>query len=149
MDNGSFNLPIKPVGLIRSTQTNSGFVFAPSNYNVDSGRFNSIGQTSTSSSDISSGSENFRLKCRNDWSKYENNVSVYKNSSELNHAIATKTSPKQVKRASVAAKNCEPIFTKTSNERELNRLPSSANRRQQQQQQIWLQHKSNNGNTVM
>lgn len=142
MDNGAFSSPTaKPVALIRSPATNSGFVFSAADYNVD-GRFNSIGQTSTSSSDISSGSENFRLKCRNDWTNYGRNPPVYKHSSEYHAKLPTIPVKRPLKNC-VEPKRVSKKANDTFAVDEIDSLPTDC------KQKLWPQQKSNNGNTVM
>lgn len=132
-------------GLIRTT-INNGFVFATNTFSLDSNRFNSIGQTSSSNSDISGGNSEIHFRNR-----YPNDL--------YRHDFESVKREKPCEYATTANHNTKipPIHSKNGADRRVktNILPNGVtasniyehNQHQFPSKPIWLQ--SSNGNTVM
>lgn len=127
------------------TTINNGFIFAANTFNTDSNRFNSIGQTSSSSSDISGGNSEFHFR-----NKYPTN-DLYKHENDLikRKPLCAYASPtNQVKIQShlrngidrTAKVNIVPNDVPITSDRNKYPVPNK---------QKWLQKNYNNGNTVM
>lgn len=136
-------------GLIRTT-INNGFVFATNTFNLDSNRFNSIGQTSSSSSDISGGNSEFHFRNRypNDLHRHDfewmngEKPCEYAATANFNTQIPPTHSAHSDNGADRRVKtNIVPNGVTASNIYEHNRLLSIPSK------PIWLQKSS--GNTVM
>lgn len=133
-------------GLIRTT-INNGFVFATNTFNLDTNRFNSIGQTSSSSSDISGGNSEFYFRNRypNDLHRHDFELVKHEKSCEY----ATTANHNNTKIPLIHSKNGADQIVKT------NILPNGVrgshihehNQYHIPSKPIWLQ--KSNGNTVM
>lgn len=129
--------------LIRTT-VNNDFIFGGNTVNVDSNRFNSIGQTSSSSSDISgSNSEFHRRRYPNDFYKYD--FELVKRNEPCGYASTVN----QVK-IPTHLRNCA-IDGKVKVNRISNdgQIYNDRNKYSVANKQLWQLKNYNNGNTVM
>lgn len=132
-------------GLIRTT-INNGFLFATNTINLDSNRFNSIGQTSSSSSDISGGNSEFHFRNRYPNDLYRHDFESMKREKPCEYAT---TVNHNTQIPSIHLQNGTDQRVKT------NILPNGVtasnifqhNQYQIPSKPIWLQN--SNGNTVM
>lgn len=132
-------------GLLR-TSINNGFVFATNTFNLDSNRFNSIGQTSSSSSDISGCNNEFHFRNRYPNDLYRHDLESVKHEKPCEYATTANHST-----------TIQPIHLKNGADRKVktNVLPNGVtasnsyehNQYQIPSKPIWLQ--KSNGNTVM